>query len=320
MAYTTGTATDYLDLLTRLKDYLLNSTHGSGATGTILPVGERWIAEKDDSGAVANERHLYLRGPGSGGTDNIHVNIRALTNSVSWYNWDLRGVTSFDDGVSFDNQPGTSVLASDNGPTLSLSNSSFQYWIIANGRRFIVIANVSGNWVSAYLGFIIPYALPTEFPYPLLIAGNTYDTEQVGSTTSFQMGSCWYPPGTEPYPGTCSSLLREPGGEWLSFHSHSGSNASAAHINATWPYMFFYASAGFQLQVPGTEDSLILPIVLTSLRKSSNTYGEMEGVYWTSGTDRSSGDLITIATVEHLVVHNVYRQDPKYDFGCVALD
>ena len=55
---------------------------------------------------------------------------------------------------------------------ICLYKEPFKYWIIANGRRFIVIAKVFGNCEAAHMGFILAYATPSQYPYPYLVGGS----------------------------------------------------------------------------------------------------------------------------------------------------
>ena len=63
MAFTSGTATDYLDLLNRLKQFV---------TQDMLPANERWTVLRWVPGPPAE---LVLQGPGLAGTDQINVGI-----------------------------------------------------------------------------------------------------------------------------------------------------------------------------------------------------------------------------------------------------
>ena len=63
MAFTSGTATDYLDLLNRLKQFV---------TQDMLPANERWSVLCWVPGPPAE---LVLQGPGLAGTEQINVGI-----------------------------------------------------------------------------------------------------------------------------------------------------------------------------------------------------------------------------------------------------
>ena len=161
MAWETGTATDHDDLLDKLITFL---TTDSG----LVAANQEWMVLKDEE--PVDERYVYLRGPGLADNDQIHANIRRFYNpGTNAYNWEFRGATSYDGGIAYASQPGTSDMS-----YLCLANLSMTYWFFANGRRFIVIAKIGTVYTSAYAGLIMPYALPSEYLYPLFIGATTY--------------------------------------------------------------------------------------------------------------------------------------------------
>mgnify|MGYP000967015348 CR=1 FL=1 len=91
MAWTSGTASDYLDLLTRLKAFV---------TEQMLPANERWQVMRWVPGPPAE---LVLKGVGLAGTDEIYVAIQTETSS-DYGNWKLRGYVTYNPGVAFDAQ------------------------------------------------------------------------------------------------------------------------------------------------------------------------------------------------------------------------
>ena len=77
MAFTSGTAADYLDLLNRLKQFV---------TQDMLPANERWSVLRWVPGPPAE---LVLQGPGLAGTDQINVGILSEA-GADYGNWKLR--------------------------------------------------------------------------------------------------------------------------------------------------------------------------------------------------------------------------------------
>lgn len=55
---------------------------------------------------------------------------------------------------------------------LMMAGSTVTYWFYANARRFIVVVR-SGvdDYTSAYLGFMLPFATPDDYPFPLFQGG-----------------------------------------------------------------------------------------------------------------------------------------------------
>lgn len=67
MAYETGTATDYLDLLDKLRVFLTSNA-------SLVAAGQQWQVlrwQTDNNG----EKELILKAPGLAGTDNIYCGI-----------------------------------------------------------------------------------------------------------------------------------------------------------------------------------------------------------------------------------------------------
>ncbi|HUV85085.1 MAG TPA: hypothetical protein VMV86_05200, partial [Methanosarcinales archaeon] len=184
MAYEIGTASDYQDLLERLKDFLSDNTRiigdhpnmdeleaiddavGSGESSQAWTVN-RWVDNRDSGETEQTE--LIMNGPGLAGTDEIYVGIQCEESvSDDYYNWKLMGCTGYSSGSTFLNQPS---CTQGRLPRMLLWDQSMPYWFVGNGRRCIVVAKVSSVYECMYLGFGLPYGLPSEYPYPMVVGG-----------------------------------------------------------------------------------------------------------------------------------------------------
>jgi len=138
----------------------------AGALGSQAWIVKRWEANTT----------VFLEGPGLSATDNIFINIEAYKDpGNNLYNWKIRGADGYSDLFGIDNQ----LNASPDGTYLGLWDDVIPYWFYASGRRFIVVAKVTTIYHSCYAGFYLPFATPTEYPYPIMIAaslGNVTDT------------------------------------------------------------------------------------------------------------------------------------------------
>ena len=146
MAWTSGTATDYLDLLTRLKAFV---------TEQMLPANERWQVMRWVPGPPAE---LVLKGVGLAGTDEIYVAIQTETSS-DYGNWKLRGYVTYNPGVAFDAQYNSSQTY-----YALLTLSAMPYWFVANGRRIVVVVKTGTYYECVHLGMFLPYATPAQYP------------------------------------------------------------------------------------------------------------------------------------------------------------
>lgn len=156
MPYTTGTATDQNDLLADLRTYL---------TGLSSP----WTSLAYSAGATpADASELYIQGPGAGAGMRTHIGIRTSYDATyPYWAWEIRAMTDYDSGLTWDTQPGISPSV-----YLNLNASSQNYWFFANDRRFVVTSAVDASvYCSAYAGMFLPYATSAEYPQPLFIGG-----------------------------------------------------------------------------------------------------------------------------------------------------
>lgn len=146
MAYTSGTAANYKDLLAVLATF-------AAANG--------WtILEQSDT-------QVYLKGEGLAGLDEIYCGISAFENTTAgYYNWQLTGSWGYRSGRTFLQHPG-------NGGSCYcyLWNNEIPYWMFATPRRIIVVAKISTYYQTIHLGLLNPPATDKQYPYPLMIGG-----------------------------------------------------------------------------------------------------------------------------------------------------
>lgn len=291
MAYEIGTATDHADLLTKLRTFLTSNTD-------LVNAGEAWTEVAHNPVDAANEE-TYLRGPGLSGTDEIFVNIRRYEDvSEDWYNWEIRGATNYDSGSSYFNQPGLSPQTH-----FTLIDTSIPYWFIANGRRFIVVAKVSTVYVAMHAGFLLPYATPSEYPYPLMVAGNTNLPRRWSEPTT-GINNCFFNPGIE------ATFVRPVDGAWRSIENieaGGGDNTSSrAHIA---PYYLFRENPT-QVDAPIYGFGNLYPLsslILYDVENAGVVYGEIDGVYHVSGFSAASEDTIAISGTTHLITQSTFH-------------
>lgn len=290
----TGTATGHTGLLAAIRTHLTNAA----VMGT-----EVWVTEKWDS----VNKELYMRAPGLNGTDRIHVNFKAVENlGTDVFNLQIEGAVAFNTLVSFTAQPGVSPLGH-----MYLWDSTIPYWIIANGRRAIIIAKVSTTYQSAFVGFYLPYSTSSEMPYPIAImtSGGNNSSATRWSAGTYQIGSFW-----DPIEG--SSYIRHWNGSWVSIENlsyRSDTTRSELGISNVWPWEYDY---GFGINLDGQYG--LLPAVLHSSYGSGNALGELEGVFFVSGFSQGAEDTITVGSDNYLVVQSAYRTGRR-DYAAIKL-
>jgi len=307
MAWTTGTATDYRDLLDRLRQFLAMD---------LLPAGERWQPLRWTADAVSQE--LILKAPGLAGTDEIYCAIRSYESSTSgYYLWDGNGYIGFNAANTFTAQPGAIAGWL---PMMSLWNAAIPYWFVASGRRVVVVAKISTVYQAMYLGFIRPWATPGQYPYPLLVGGAM--TGQRGR--NYSVTSPNHRHFTDPGEDTQNNantacMLRGPSGAWLPFQNSYTSSAEVRYDGPRplWPTNYGALS---NLREAPNGRYVLMPIVLTQYNAVADhdLFGELDGCYWVSGFNNAAENIVTVGGIDHLVVQNVYRTSVR-DYWALRL-
>lgn len=295
-------ATDYSNLLALLKTFAL-------ANG--------WTSLEDTADK------LVLQGEGLGGTDEINIAFQKYANAGSGaYGWRLNGYSSYvGTGSNFLGQPGaiqTTQISGGGYPSLPLWNSTIPYWFIGNERRLIVIAKVGTTYQMAYLGFFLPFASPSQYPYPLAIGGSFINS--AGNTEGHYAGAsgatCAFWTALSNSTSISSMMSRLPGGSWYSVANSSSEGAQNSFG------MFPYNQADNVYMRDAVDGSAILtPIEIhqsSTSPVSHHRLGELDGVYHVSGFSQSAENIITIGGDDHLVVPNIFRSGVE-DFAAIKL-
>lgn len=278
-----------------------------------------WTSLRRTSGS-----EMIWQAPGNGGLDQIIVGAKTFFDvPTDYYNWRLGGFTAFNSGQAFNQQAGYvgGANQANPSPVLTLWNSSIPYWFIANGRRVIVIAKVSTVYVTAYLGLLNSYMAPGSFPLPLVVGGNlAFQTEPVTTSPNWR----WSYTGGEmrnfpiPFANAMSfeyqsSLrLRLGSGSWRGFDISN----SETTFGGLWPNVNVDQSTLYDLRPNLDGGYPLLPVVLFD--QTPNVYGELDGVYSTTGFSQGSENTIVVNGVSYLVIQNVFR-NTKADFFAVKL-
>lgn len=254
MAYETGVATHYRDLLARFRAFVTG--HAS-----LVAAGQAWQERRWVEQATTQE--LILQAPGLSGGDEIYCGLYSQETATSdLYQWKVLGYTGYLSGANFAGQPGAS---SDH--YLSLWNSPMNYWLVANGRRAILAVKVSSRYMLMHLGFLMPYATPSQFPYPFFVSGT--DSYQYGGRRWSEVSTVW------------NGQLRNLAGSWLAPSRYPSSVA------------YKYS--------PGN----VYPLTSRVLYDSTAIHGEIDGLYHVSGFGNASENRISVDGVDHLVLQDV---------------
>ena len=169
MATRTGTASNHTALWNELLDFLQNDT-------ALTAAGQAWTKVWEVSG----QPELVLQGSSGARVALKRVdNALAAGESVIW----LSGCTGvLSSAANFTDH----INSLTRTPAMFLDQAPMQYWMVANGRRFIVVVKISTVYQAMYGGFFLPYANPEAYPYPLFIGGTRgfsgYSAAQIATT------------------------------------------------------------------------------------------------------------------------------------------
>lgn len=307
MAWTSGTATGVHDLYNKLRDFVVGATPPPGAPGTALPVAQRWVQIAGNTGTLVDGDKIILQGPGLGAADQILVAMKTVTSAASdYYNLGFNGLVSYNPALGdADVQINTS-----GNLYIHLWDDVIDYWFVANGRRFMVIARVSSNWFCSYAGFTLPFSLPSMYPYPMFIGGASGVFSNRWSLVDQSMKSFF-----DPHSGSTKMLF--PDVLWYSVYNWQNNNPDG------------FRSDGLNIDpwhndFPAVRENLdgsypLMPAVIHCTSPYAAQMARLDGVFCTSGFSNSAGSIITNGGVDHLVVPNIYRNGLR-SFAAFALE
>jgi len=302
MATEQGTAENHLDLLDRLRTFL---------------VAQGWMADYWDAEAGV----LVMHGPGANGTDEVYVGARCYGDeNEDAYGWELQGFTGYAAGREF-LQPGR---IESSPPLLPLWNTALPYRFVASGRRVVVVAQVSTVFTAAYLGLLKAYGSPGQYPYPLAVGGTGTG---YGSRRWSAMGvdaRQFVDPGAH-HDDSDRSGLRVLFGFWVGLRNVARENEEPRLDRYVWPFSNQYRysssrSGGIINLVQALDGTCVLtPLIVGITTPSRETFGELEGCFHVSGQGLAAGDLVTVGDTAHLVVPNLNRAG-RADYWALALE
>jgi hypothetical protein len=300
MAYSGGTATNYLDLLNKLRDFLTTNA-------TLVGAGEEWTQISGNVGTLTASDEIVLQGPGTSGTDEILVGIRSnVSGGSDIYNMRFSGFTTWNPALAFASQ-----VNATHDYCINLWDDPMPYWFVANGRRFIVVVRVAGVYMSAYCGFILPYVLPTVWPYPLFIGACSRQPTWRYSQVSPNMSTFFDP-------GETTAGLMFPDILWYGIvnrYDIGGGNEGARQDRNTHPYRWDYTPV--RDNIDGSYNLEQVSLICSTPYAAQ--LGALQGVFRTSGFGNAAENVITFGGVNHLAVPNVYRVEWN-DFAAIALE
>lgn len=347
------------------KDFAVTGTPGShlywriiidriqsgSASGTVT---WRNLMLLESGGVVANHfgSEVNLKATGTAGTDIIYTGIRSEYDAANgWYNLFLNGYTGFDPlEVSWFKHPGAipgwSTPTPMMVPMVPGWNSNMPYWFAASGRSFRFGIKVSTSFEGGYLGFILPYATPSQFPYPLAVGGSLVPNDGARSTEWRYSYNSWLHsiftnPGARsdnPTDANDTTLyMRDSTGAWRWFgqrNSISDPNgmremtqsldppfARSGLRAGVWPLSVRNAGANgarrdYREILGG--GYIFQPLIMHQRLPVDAVWGELEGVYQVSGFSNASENTAMWGGNNHIILQNVSRTE-VHEYWALAL-
>lgn len=285
MAWVSGTCVGHVALLDALKTFLTSNT-------TLVEAEQNWLVLADVS---TDTREVYFKGVGFSGTDEIFIGFKVFDDSTAdTHNVAVAGFTGYREGIPFFSQPGAGSLY------MTLTDQSITYWFIADGRRVIIIARVGGVYMTAYLGFFLPYTNPSAYPYPLCVGANALSATQRFSEQNTNNFNFFNPLNADK-----STLKYMYGGLWRDVYY----SAPVSTIGTKSGYLLHQVMTnGLPLTLnPDGVSRYMTPLDIVC---DLGFIGRLDGIMVTTGYGAVAEDTLTPPDGSTwLMIPNVYRSD-----------
>lgn len=312
MAFEQSTATNFVDFYNRLRNFLTTNT-------TLVGLSQQWTQIAGNTGTLTIDDTITLEGPGLAGADEVRIKLRPVYSVVdNRYNLELVGVPNWNPVVDQSAQFNMSAPV-----YVHLWNNSMPYTIAANGRRFVFVCQVSTVVEAGYGGFFLPYALPSEYPYPLAVGGSS--DESTWNYTQTNVKHCHF---VNP-----SNALKiySPTNTWLSCanFTNSSNNYSWQSIGTTNTVLLPYASAtnnnNYRTSWALLRECLggqypVHPLIILTALPTTARMGILDGCGHVPGIGNTHGSLIDVDGTDHMVVQNVTRTDNWLGYWALKLE
>lgn len=328
MAFQIGTAMGHTDFFTKLVDFLENDP-------TLVGLGQQWTTVWQANPTDPNPTARVLSGPGLAGGDEVFVGIELFEDVLSgFYEIRSRGMT---DIIASATQLSEHVNVSPE-VRVFLNISPFDYWFVANGRRFIIAAQISTVVETGYFGLIQPYAQPPNYPFPLFIggmAGPRTDSQIDDFRSTADAHTDYLHPFVDTSassPAASNAYLLEPAGAWRDHASRGAGSTSAETLARVMVHPYeggreLFSSRELtdsRLLLENTietygGDFLTQPVTLFAEQATQQVYGILDGVFAVQGINNANQNTVTIDGTDHIVFQNAFRTETD-QFHAVRLD
>lgn len=218
-----------------------------------------WVLLREDTSGENHE--IILKGCGYSQQEEIFVGVRTYQNAqADYYNLAVATFTGYVPSNPFDNQPSAKISG------VPAHNQRIDYWLTVNPQRIACCMKVGTPvYEHFYIGKFLPYARPSQYPYPVVCAGMLDGVPAVRfSDTSHSI----------PYKGNRKNLA-------MRFNT-------GVYLNPEcYPYNCSVITGNFQLR----DTNGIYPLLPIMLLDNNGIYGELDGVRFISGFNNVTENL-----------------------------
>lgn len=312
MAFTTGSAANHHDLLDKLRIWL---------TTTVGWTQVSWTP----GSTLTDNYYLIVQGPGAGAGREVYATFYAQGSSIApYYSISCSAAIGYQAGAAWGTNPGESPPC-----YLNLWENAISYWFYANDRRIIIVAKCSTSYMSAYVGMFLPWASPTQFPFPLYV-GADYPTH-VYYSYSNSARRMFCDPGV--VGSTFAGVVRDLNGQWNGVQNQGASTNNDSNIGYSRGSSYFVwpASSGSETSgdfngwgAPGgnygsasgsgTMDKLVptaqgerIVIPMKILHTDTPELGVLDGVYAPLSSGIASEQVVTAGGLTLRAFQNIGR-------------
>ena len=277
---------------------------------------DKWTVDDFDDSEIngSPNKQLLLNAPGLGAGEDIYMAIDTYTDAGnSIYTLQLYGNTGYNAAANFLDQPGNSAPA----PRILMQNREMKYWVVANGRRVMGVFEVGGVYEWFHMGFLLPYGLPNENPYPLMIGGSIRALDYIYTSDSYYHAA-FFDSSTLTGVYTEDASGRVFDGNWFPVANRYADTYDAYAVNTfiIWPWNTRGLLESNQISGtkfltwlrPNFDDSYpMLPAIVWKNASTKRTIGQIQGLFATSGSGVNSEDEFLVGGITYKIFQNTHR-------------
>lgn len=263
-------------------DFTVGATISIPVTqGAASAAGATWQVLRYDT--VSDDRQLILKGAGYTGEEEIFVGFRTYQSEPADYYNLLAGVfTGYVPGNTFDTQPGARLSG------VPAHNNRIDYWLTLNPQRIALAMKVGTPvYESAYVGKMLPYGRPSQYPYPVVCGGMLTGA----ATTRFsETGHSGY------FKGNKAAMGLRSNDNWLQPYCYPWGNSSIAGTGTGVSSTNLRDTGGIYH---------LLPVELHD--NTANLWGALDGIFYISGFNNAVENTLVVDGVDYVVIQDVWR-------------